>query len=109
MLYKKETRCLPVRLYILSSLIIRNPYHVRFYIIRVMIHEPACSPVNGQTVDCILEVNELLKMRENMVKIYAQRTGQPSWQIEKDMQRDFYMSAEEAKDYGIIDVIAASG
>nr|YP_010379771.1 clp protease proteolytic subunit [Astragalus pattersonii]UCS40912.1 clp protease proteolytic subunit [Astragalus pattersonii] len=75
---------------------------------RVMIHEPASSFQEEHTVESILEANELLKMRETIIQIYAQRTGKPSWQIEKDMQRDFFMSAEEAQAYGIIDMVAES-
>nr|YP_010379467.1 clp protease proteolytic subunit [Astragalus clevelandii]UCS40532.1 clp protease proteolytic subunit [Astragalus clevelandii] len=75
---------------------------------RVMIHQPASSLMEGQTADCILESNELLIMRENITQIYAQRTGKPSWQISKDMERDFFMSAEEAQAYGIVDMVADS-
>nr|YP_010378859.1 clp protease proteolytic subunit [Astragalus agnicidus]UCS39696.1 clp protease proteolytic subunit [Astragalus agnicidus] len=75
---------------------------------RVMIHQPASSFKDEQTVDCILEANELLKMRETITQIYAQRTGKPSWQINKDMERDFFMSAEEAQAYGIVDMVADS-
>nr|YP_010379619.1 clp protease proteolytic subunit [Astragalus neglectus]UCS40684.1 clp protease proteolytic subunit [Astragalus neglectus] len=75
---------------------------------RVMIHQPASSLVEGQTIDCIKEANELLKMREMITHIYAQRTGRSFWDIHEDMERDFYMSAEEAKEYGIIDMIAES-
>lgn len=71
-----------------------------------MIHQPASSLLDGQTVEIVLEANELLKMRETITQIYAQRTGKPSWQITKDMERDFYMSAEEAQAYGIVDMIA---
>nr|BEG71847.1 ATP-dependent Clp protease proteolytic subunit [Astragalus iranicus] len=73
---------------------------------RVMIHQPASSFQEGQTVECIQEANELLKMRETITQIYAQRTGTPSWQISKDMERDFFMSAEEAHAYGIVDMVA---
>nr|YP_010268750.1 ATP-dependent Clp protease proteolytic subunit [Caragana brevifolia]UIG88007.1 ATP-dependent Clp protease proteolytic subunit [Caragana brevifolia] len=73
---------------------------------RVMIHQPASSFYEGQTVECMLEANELLKMRQTMTKIYAQRTGKPSWQISKDMERDHYMSAEEAQAHGIVDMVA---
>lgn len=73
-----------------------------------MIHQPASSFYEGQTVECMLEANELLKMRKTMTNIYAQRTGKPSWQISKDMERDLYMSAEEAQAYGIIDMVADS-
>nr|YP_010555366.1 ClpP [Adinobotrys atropurpureus]UYR22005.1 ClpP [Adinobotrys atropurpureus] len=75
---------------------------------RVMIHQPASSFFEGQTVECVLEAEELLKIRKTMTTIYARRTGKPSWQIYKDMERDLYMSAEEAQDYGIIDMVADS-
>lgn len=73
-----------------------------------MIHQPASAFYEGQAVECALEANELLKMRKTMTKIYAQRTGKPLWQISKDMERDLYMSAEEAQAYGIIDTVADS-
>nr|YP_009657300.1 clp protease proteolytic subunit [Medicago radiata]QCO74266.1 clp protease proteolytic subunit [Medicago radiata] len=75
---------------------------------RVMIHQPATSLYEGQAGECMLEANELLKMRKTMTNIYAQRTGKPSWQIYKDMERDLYMSAEEAQAHGIIDTVADS-
>nr|WFG51624.1 ATP-dependent Clp protease proteolytic subunit [Astragalus sp. Ge130187] len=75
---------------------------------RVMIHQPASSFLEGQTGECMLEANELLQMRESFTQIYAQRTGKPSWQVAKDMERDFFMSAEEAQAYGIVDMVADS-
>nr|WFG49798.1 ATP-dependent Clp protease proteolytic subunit [Caragana rosea] len=72
---------------------------------RVMIHQPASSFYEGQTAECMLEANELLKLRQTMTNIYAQRTGKPSWQISKDMERDHYMSAEEAQAHGIVDMV----
>nr|YP_010964950.1 ATP-dependent Clp protease proteolytic subunit [Oxytropis falcata]WNM89605.1 ATP-dependent Clp protease proteolytic subunit [Oxytropis falcata] len=75
---------------------------------RVMMHQPASSFQEGQTVECLLEANELLKMRETLIQIYVQRTGKPSWQISKDMERDIFMSAEEAQAYGIVDIVADS-
>nr|QXQ00289.1 ATP-dependent Clp protease proteolytic subunit [Calophaca sinica] len=75
---------------------------------RVMIHQPASSFYEGQTAECMLEANELLKMRQTMTKIYAQRTGKPAWQISKDMERDHFMSAEEAQAHGIVDTVAES-
>lgn len=73
-----------------------------------MIHQPASSVQEGNTGECILDANEVLQMRETIKQIYAQRTGKPSWQIDKDMERDFYMSAEEAQAYGIVDIVADS-
>nr|QJQ78299.1 clp protease proteolytic subunit [Glycyrrhizopsis flavescens]QJQ79909.1 clp protease proteolytic subunit [Glycyrrhizopsis flavescens] len=72
---------------------------------RVLIHQPASSFFEGQTLECVEEAHELLKMRETLTKIYAQRTGKPFWQIYKDMERDLYMSAEEAQAYGIVDMV----
>ena len=74
--------------------------------LRVMIHQPATSLYEGQAGECMLEANELLKMRKTMTNIYAQRTGKASWQIYKDMERDLFMSAEEAQAHGIVDTVA---
>lgn len=73
-----------------------------------MIHQPATASFDGRVVDCVLEANELLKMRENITNIYALRTGKPSWQIYEDMERDYYMSAEEAQAHGIVDTVGDS-
>nr|YP_009656539.1 clp protease proteolytic subunit [Medicago tetraprostrata]QCO73139.1 clp protease proteolytic subunit [Medicago sativa subsp. falcata]QCO73345.1 clp protease proteolytic subunit [Medicago tetraprostrata]UZA65533.1 ATP-dependent Clp protease proteolytic subunit 1 [Medicago sativa subsp. falcata] len=73
---------------------------------RVMIHQPATSLYEGQAGECMLEANELLKMRKTMTNIYAQRTGKAAWQISKDMERDLFMSAEEAQAHGIVDTVA---
>nr|YP_009138785.1 clp protease proteolytic subunit [Lathyrus palustris]AIK21153.1 clp protease proteolytic subunit [Lathyrus palustris] len=79
-----------------------------YYTLRVMIHEPASSPYDGQTVECILEADELLLLRQTLITIYSQRTRKPFWQISEDLQRDFFMSPEEAQAYGIIDMVADS-
>nr|QQP17304.1 clp protease proteolytic subunit [Selaginella exaltata] len=72
---------------------------------RVMIHQPASSFYEGQARDCLMEAEEILKLRGCITKIYAQRTGKPLWVISEDMERDVFMSAVEAKLYGIIDVV----
>nr|YP_009138541.1 clp protease proteolytic subunit [Lathyrus japonicus]AIK20760.1 clp protease proteolytic subunit [Lathyrus japonicus] len=79
-----------------------------YYTLRVMIHEPASSPFHGQAVECILEADELLILRQTLITIYSQRTRKSFWQISEDMQRDFFMSPEEAQTYGIIDMVADS-
>jgi len=71
-----------------------------------MIHQPATSLFEGQSGECRLEADELLKMRETMTNLYAQRTGKAFWQIYKDMERDLFMSAEEAQAHGIVDAVA---
>nr|YP_009752183.1 clp protease proteolytic subunit [Linnaeosicyos amara]QIT05593.1 clp protease proteolytic subunit [Linnaeosicyos amara] len=73
---------------------------------RVMIHQPASSFYEGQTGECILEAEELLKLRETITRVYATRTGKPLWVVSEDLERDVFMSATEAKAYGIVDSVA---
>lgn len=69
---------------------------------RIMIHQPS-GGTRGQATDIEIEAREILRIRHQLNNIYAERTGQPLAKIEKDMDRDFFMSAEEAKEYGLID------
>nr|QEG98404.1 ATP-dependent Clp protease proteolytic [Burmannia itoana] len=73
---------------------------------RVMIHQPYSSFYEAQVVEFILEAEELLKLRETLTKVYAQRTGTSLWVVSEDMERDVFMSATEAKAYGIVDLVA---
>nr|YP_010566676.1 clp protease proteolytic subunit [Medicago soleirolii]UZC32215.1 clp protease proteolytic subunit [Medicago soleirolii]UZC32291.1 clp protease proteolytic subunit [Medicago soleirolii] len=73
---------------------------------RVMIHQPSISFFEGSATDCAVEADELLNLRNLMTDIYAQRTGKAFWKIYVDMERDFFMSAEEAQDHGIVDLVA---
>nr|WAR64463.1 clp protease proteolytic subunit [Cirsium souliei] len=73
---------------------------------RVMIHQPAGSFSEVATGEFILEVGELLKLRETLTRVYVQRTGKPVWVISEDMERDVFMSATEAQAYGIVDLVA---
>jgi ATP-dependent Clp protease protease subunit len=70
----------------------------------VMIHQPL-GGVEGQATDIEITAKHILKTKENLLKILAKNSGQPLAKIEKDGDRDFYMSAEEAKKYGIIDKV----
>nr|QWE50246.1 clp protease proteolytic subunit [Biophytum sensitivum] len=70
---------------------------------RVMIHQPAAIFLGGQVSDVVLEAGELLKLRELLTQIYAERTGKPLWVLTEDMERDVFMSATEAQAHGIID------
>nr|YP_010462441.1 ATP-dependent Clp protease proteolytic subunit [Primulina fimbrisepala]UUJ36240.1 ATP-dependent Clp protease proteolytic subunit [Primulina fimbrisepala] len=72
---------------------------------RVMIHQPAASFYEAQTGEFILEAEELLKIRETITRVYAQRTGKPLWVVSEDLERDVFMSATEAQAYGIIDLV----
>jgi ATP-dependent Clp protease protease subunit len=73
---------------------------------RIMIHQPSGGS-QGSASDIEIQAREILYLRTKMNELYAQHTGQSIEQIEKDMDRDRYMSAEEAKTYGIIDTVFA--
>nr|QYJ56839.1 ATP-dependent Clp protease proteolytic subunit 1 [Hibiscus sabdariffa] len=75
---------------------------------RVMIHQPASSFYEAQTVEFILEAEELLKLRESLTRVYVQRTGKPLWVVSEDMERDVFMSATEAQAHGIVDHVAVT-
>ena len=70
----------------------------------VMIHQPL-GGTEGQASDIAITAKHILKTRENLNKILAKNTGNPLPQVEKDTDRDFYMSSDEAKKYGIVDEI----
>ncbi|WP_068783128.1 ATP-dependent Clp endopeptidase proteolytic subunit ClpP [Paenibacillus phocaensis] len=70
----------------------------------VMIHQPL-GGVRGQATDIKIHADWIIKTREKLNQIYVDRTGQPLEKIERDTDRDFFMSAEEAKAYGIIDQV----
>jgi ATP-dependent Clp protease protease subunit len=69
---------------------------------RVMIHQPL-GGVEGQATDIEIHTKEILRIRETLNKILSDRTGQTLEKISKDTDRNYFMSAAEAKDYGIID------
>ncbi len=71
---------------------------------RIMIHQPL-GGFKGQATDIEIQAKEILNLREELNKILAQHTGKPLEKIKKDTDRDFYMRADEAKEYGIIDTI----
>ncbi|HHX50285.1 MAG TPA: ATP-dependent Clp endopeptidase proteolytic subunit ClpP [Clostridia bacterium] len=68
----------------------------------IMIHQPL-GGTQGQAVDIEIHTKRILKIRDTLNKILAERTGQPLDKIRKDTDRDFFMTSLEAKDYGIID------
>ncbi|PSB40029.1 ATP-dependent Clp protease proteolytic subunit [filamentous cyanobacterium Phorm 46] len=71
---------------------------------RIMIHQPS-GGARGQATDIQIEAKEILRLRHQLNGIYAHNTGKPIEKIEKDMDRDYFMSAEEAKEYGLIDKV----
>jgi len=74
---------------------------------RVMIHQPLLhgGGISGQATDIVIESKELVKTKERLNEILAKHTGQKSEKVKADMERNYYMSAEEAKIYGIIDEV----
>jgi len=74
---------------------------------RVLIHQPM-GGVQGQATDIDIHAKEIIKLRARLNKIIAKHTGQTLKKIEKDTDRDYYMSAEEAKEYGIVDSVIES-
>jgi ATP-dependent Clp protease protease subunit len=69
---------------------------------KVMIHQPL-GGTQGQATEIEIHAREILKTREQLNKILADRTGQPLEKIERDTERDYYLSAAESAEYGLID------
>lgn len=73
---------------------------------RILIHQPM-GGTRGQATDIKIQAEEILRMREHLNMILAKHTGQPMERIAADTERDYYMSADQAKTYGIIDQVVA--
>jgi ATP-dependent Clp protease protease subunit len=71
---------------------------------RIMIHQPL-GGAQGQATDIDIQAREILKVREILNQILVKHTGQSLERIQRDTERDFFMSAEEAKEYGIVDKV----
>jgi ATP-dependent Clp protease protease subunit len=71
---------------------------------KVMIHQPL-GGTQGQATEIEIHAREILKTREQLNKILADRTGQPLEKIQSDTERDYYLSAQEAKEYGLVDEV----
>ena len=71
---------------------------------RVMIHQPS-GGAQGQATDIEIQAREIIKTREQLNRIYAERTGQSVERIAADMERDYWMNPAEARDYGLIDQV----
>ncbi len=74
---------------------------------RILIHQPL-GAMQGQATDIDIHAREILKIRDKINQILAHHTGQPIEKIKNDTERDFFMSAEEAKAYGLVDEILTS-
>jgi ATP-dependent Clp protease, protease subunit len=74
---------------------------------RILIHQPHAGGIGGQATDIDIAAKEILRMRERLNGILASHTGRAVEQIEKDVDRDRIMSAEQSKEYGLIDLVIA--
>jgi len=72
---------------------------------RVLIHQPSMGGLSGQASDIDIAAREILRMREMTTSILAKHTGQTIEKVERDVDRDYIMIAQQAKDYGIVDQI----
>jgi ATP-dependent Clp protease, protease subunit len=75
---------------------------------RILIHQPATEGGYGQASDIEIQANEILRIREEMETILARHSGQDVEKVRRDIERDRFLTAEEAKTYGLIDDIIAS-
>ncbi len=71
---------------------------------RILIHQPL-GGFQGQATDVDIQAREILRLREELNQIMAKHTGQPMDRIHRDTERDFYMSGEQAKEYGLVDEV----
>jgi len=74
---------------------------------RIMIHQPS-GGVQGQATDIEIQAREILEMRKRLNQIYVKHTGQPVDVIERSVERDTFMSSEQAKEFGLIDEVVTS-
>lgn len=72
---------------------------------RILIHQPSMGGLSGQATDIDIHAREILRMREITNQLLARHTGQRLDKIEKDVERDFIMNAQQSKEYGIVDDI----
>ncbi len=70
---------------------------------RILIHQPLMAGLSGQATDIDIQAQEILKLRKTLTEVLVRHTGQSEEKIEEDTERDYYMSAEEALEYGLID------
>lgn len=74
---------------------------------RILIHQPMMGGLSGQATDIDIQAKEILELRKTLNTILSNTTGQPIERIKKDTDRDFFMSAEDALEYGIVDQVVS--
>jgi ATP-dependent Clp protease, protease subunit len=76
---------------------------------KILIHQPWIGQIGGQATDIEIHARDLIATRRQLAEIYHRTTGKPVEEILRDLERDFYMSPDEAKEYGIIDTVLHGG
>jgi ATP-dependent Clp protease, protease subunit len=70
---------------------------------KIVIHQPWTTGIQGQASDIEIQAREILRQREELVEVYVRHCGRPKEQVERDIERDFFMTAEQAREWGLID------
>ena len=74
---------------------------------RILIHQPSMGGLSGQATDIDIQAKEILRLKDELNKILADLTGQPLSRIVNDTERDYFMTSEQAKEYGLIDAVVS--
>ena len=103
---KVETLCMGQAASMAAILLAAGQKNKRFALphARIMLHQPM-GGFQGQATDVDIQAKEILRLREDLNQILVYHTGRPVEQIQRDTDRDFYMSGAQAKDYGLIDEV----
>ncbi|MEO0081026.1 MAG: ATP-dependent Clp endopeptidase proteolytic subunit ClpP [candidate division WOR-3 bacterium] len=106
---KVATTCVGMAASIAALLLAAGEKGKRFCLprARVMIHQPSAFGISGQATDIDIHAKEIVKLKAQLNEILSRHTGQPVERIERDSDRNFFMSAEEAREYGIVDEVIA--
>jgi ATP-dependent Clp protease protease subunit len=76
---------------------------------KIVIHQPWTTGIQGQASDIEIQAREILRQREELVEVYVRHCGRPKEQVERDIERDFFMTAQQACDWGLIDGVMNGG
>ena len=72
---------------------------------KIVIHQPWTTGIQGQASDIEIQAREILRQREELVEVYVRHCGRPREQVERDIERDFFMTGEQAQEWGLIDEV----
>jgi ATP-dependent Clp protease protease subunit len=76
---------------------------------KIVIHQPWTTGIQGQASDIEIQAREILRQREELVEVYVRHCGRPKEQVERAIERDFFMTAEQAREWGLVDGIMNGG